>query len=258
MTPNSLLKGLHVAVTRPVDQAQSLCEAIANHGGTAISFPLIAVAPLADYQVFEQQLNQLETTDWAIFISSNAVDYAMPRLLKKFGHVPENLEFAAIGHQTAKQLSLYGVHHVLIPHTRFDSETLLALSEMQNVAGLTVAIFRGVGGRELMAETLKSRGANVYFAESYCRINPQTDTQILGEQWRQGQLDAIIITSSEAMRYLLQMAKGSVWLPHVTLCVNHERIAELPKQLGLKVIVANAPGDDAMLQCLSQLVKNHD
>lgn len=258
MTADSLLKNLQIAVTRPVGQAQSLCEAITNHGGTAIAFPLIAVAPLPDYQVFEQQLNQLESTDWAIFISSNAVDYAMPRVLKKFGEVPENLKFAAIGRQTAKQLGIYGVRHVLIPHTRFDSESLLALSEMQNVAGLTIAIFRGVGGRELMAETLKSRGANVYFAESYCRINPQSDIHLLNEQWRQGQLDAIVVTSSEAMRYLLQMAKGSVWLPHVTLCVNHERIAELPKQLGLKVLVASAPGDDAMLQCLSQLVKNHD
>lgn len=258
MSTTSLLKDLHIAVTRPAEQALSLCEAIAHHGGTAIAFPLIAVAPLQDYQLFEQQLSQLESTDWAIFISSNAVDYAMPRVIKKFGNIPENLKFAAIGHQTAKALHLYGVHDVLIPHTRFDSETLLALSEMQDVSNMTIAIFRGVGGRELMAETLKERGANVYFAESYCRVNPQTDTHLLSEQWRHGQLDAIVVTSSEAMRYLLQMAGESLWLQHVTLCVNHERIAELPRQLGLKVLVATTPGDDAMLQCLSQLTKNHE
>ncbi len=255
MTADYLLKDLHIAVTRPVDQAQSLCDAIEQHGGTAISFPLIAIAALQDYQMFEQQLEQLQTTDWAIFISSNAVDYAMPRVLKKYGSVPENLKFAAIGHQTAKQLNLFGVHDVLIPHTRFDSESLLALPEMQNVDGVKIAIFRGVGGRELMAETLKSRGANVYFAESYCRINPQPDTTLLSERWQQGKLDAVIVTSSEAMRYLLKMAGESVWLRHVTLCVNHARIAELPQQLGLKVLVATAPGDDAMLECLSQLKK---
>ncbi len=258
MPADSLLKDLHIAVTRPVDQAQSLCDAIQHHGGTAILFPLIAVAPLPDYHLFEQQLSQLETTDWAIFISSNAVDYAMPRVLKKFGSVPEHLKFAAIGHQTAKALSLYGIHNVLIPHTRFDSETLLALSEMQNVADMTIAIFRGTGGRELMTDTLKSRGANVYFAESYCRVNPQSDSKLLSKQWQQGKLDAVVVTSSEAMRHLLQMAGESLWLRHVTLCVNHERIAELPRQLGLKVLVATAPGDDAMLECLSQLAKNHD
>lgn len=258
MTTDHLLNGLHIAVTRPYAQALSLCEAIKLHGGTVISFPLIAIAPLQDYSLFEQQLAQLETTDWAIFISSNAVDYAMPRILKKFGNVPENVKFAAIGHQTAKQLNLYGVHNVLTPHTRFDSETLLALTEMQDVAGKTIAIFRGVGGRELMAETLKTRGATVYFAESYCRINPQTDTKLLHNQWQQGKLDAIVVTSSEAMRHLLQMAQASIWLRHVTLCVNHARIAEDPKRLGLKVLIATEPGDDALLKCLSQLVKHYD
>jgi uroporphyrinogen-III synthase len=55
------------------------------------------------------------------------------------------------------------------------------------------------------------------------------------------------------MRNLLAMAGDAEWLRHVTLCVNHARIAELPLQLGLKVLVAEAPGDDAMMQCVAQL-----
>jgi len=256
MTPDHLLAGLHIAVTRPVDQAQSLCGSIEQHGGTAIAFPLIKVSALENYQVFEQQLIQLADTDWAIFISTNAVDFALPRVLKKYGQLPEQLKFAAIGHQTANALSQYGINDVLIPEGRYDSETLLALPEMQNVSGKTIAIFRGVGGRELMAETLKTRGARVYFAESYQRVNPQKNTEVLNAQWQQDKLDAVVVTSSEAMRYLLQMAQNETWLQHVTLCVNHERIAELPRQLGLNVLVAEAPGDAAMLQCLSKLVKS--
>lgn len=256
MATDYSLKHLHVAVTRPAEQAMPLCEAIFQHGGEPILYPLIAIAPLENYQTLEGQLGLLEKTDWAIFISSNAVAYAMPHVIRKYGNVPENLQFAAIGHQTAKELSNFGIHNVLIPRTRFDSETLLALAEMQNVANMTIAIFRGEGGRELIADTLKARGANVYFIESYRRINPQTDTSLLNVQWKQGKLDAVIVTSSEAMRNLIQMASESLWLRHVTLCVNHERIAELPRQLGLKVLVAKAPGDDAMLECLSKLVKN--
>lgn len=258
MRTDHLLSNLHIAVTRPLDQAASLNLAITQHGGSTIPFPLLAIAELDDYQAFEQQLSRINTTDWAIFISSNAVDYTMPRLIKKFGKIPEHLKFAAIGHQTAKALAQYGAHEVLVPHTRFDSETLLALPELQDVSTKTIAIFRGVGGRELMAETLKARGANVYFAESYRRVNPQQNAELLAAQWRQNKLDAVIVTSSEAMRYLLQMSQHAEWLTHVTLCVNHERIAEQPRQLGLKVLVANAPGDEAMLQCLSQLVKHHD
>lgn len=256
MSSDQLLQGLHIAVTRPAEQARSLCKAIEEHGGVAIEFPLIAVSALDDYQPFEQQITQLPTTDWAIFISSNAVDFAMPHVLKKYGHLPEQLRFAAIGHQTANALIQYGVNKVLIPQHRYDSETLLALPEMQNVSGKTIAIFRGVGGRELMAETLKTRGAHVYFAESYQRTNPQKTTELLNSQWQQNRLDAVIVTSSEAMRYLLKMAGNETWLQHATLCVNHERIAEQPTQLGLKVLVAEAPGDEAMLQCLSQLVES--
>jgi len=251
---DDLLKGLHVAVTRPVDQAASIVEAIYYHGGKAVLFPLIAISALEDYHEFDLVITKLEQTDWAIFISTNAVDNALPRILKKFGNVPENLRFAAIGHQTAKELALYGVHNVLTPHTRFDSETLLALAEMHSVANQNILIFRGIGGRDVLAETLKERGANVVFAECYRRTNPQTDTQLLNNFWQQGQLDAIIVTSSEAMHNLLTMAGESEWLRHITLCVNHARIAELPLQFGLKVLITEAPGDHAMMQCLSQLV----
>jgi uroporphyrinogen-III synthase len=254
MMSDDLLKGLHVAVTRPVDQAESICEAIVHHGGNAILFPLIAISPLDDYHEFEYVIADLERTDWAIFISTNAVDNALPKILKKFGNVPENLKFAAIGHQTAKELSLYGVHQVLTPHTRFDSESLLALAEMHDVDNKNIVIFRGVGGRDVLADMLKSRGANVTFAECYRRINPQTDTQFLNSEWQQGHLNAVIVTSSEAMRNLLDIAGESEWLRNVTLCVNHTRIAELPKQFGFKVLVTEAPGDDAMIKCLSQLV----
>ncbi len=253
MMADNLLKGLYVAVTRPVDQAESICEAIQHHGGHAILFPLLAISPLDNYHEFENVIAALEQADWAIFISTNAVDCSLPRILKKFGNVPENLKFAAIGHQTAKQLSLYGIHQVLVPLIRFDSETLLALAEMHSVENKNIVIFRGAGGRDVLANTLKSRGANVTFAESYRRINPQTGTQLLNSEWQQGHLNAVIVTSSEAMRNLLGMADQSEWLRHVTLCVNHARIAELPLQLGFKVLVTEAPGDDAMIKCLSQL-----
>lgn len=251
------LTGIHVAVTRPVDQAASICQAIEQHGGKALLFPLIAISPLQDYSEFDQAIATLAHADWAIFISTNAVDNALPRIINKLGHVPENLKFAAIGHQTAKALDVYGIHKVLTPQARFDSETLLALAEMQDVANKTIIIFRGIGGRDVLADTLKARGARVTFAECYRRINPQTDTDLLSTLWRQGQLHAVIVTSSEAMRNLLDIAGDSAWLKHITLCVNHARIAELPLQLGLKVLVTDAPGDDAMIKCLSQLVSQH-
>ncbi|MCB5191023.1 uroporphyrinogen-III synthase [Methylobacillus arboreus] len=252
------LTGRHIAVTRPVDQATRLTRMIETAGGQAIDFPLIAIAPLKNYSAFEQAIEDFAAQDWVIFISSNAVQHAMPSLKAKFSQWPAKPRFAAIGPVTTTELQQYGIATVLQPEHRFDSESLLALPQMQSVEDQRIMIVRGVGGRELMADTLRSRGAEVRFAECYRRINPQTDTGKLHALWQNGQLDTIVVTSSEAMRHLLAMTNnGSAeWLLGITICVNHARIAELPSSLGLRVLVATAPGDDAMLQCLSEV--NHD
>ena len=88
---NNALKGLHVAVTRPSEQAAELCLALADQGASAIAFPLLGIAPLDDYSAFDSAITPLEQADWAIFISSNAVDQAMPRVIKKFGLVPQTI-----------------------------------------------------------------------------------------------------------------------------------------------------------------------
>ncbi|HWU34228.1 MAG TPA: uroporphyrinogen-III synthase [Methylovorus sp.] len=247
------LTGLHVAITRPSDQAHRLSRMIADAGGVPYAFPLIEIAPLADYSTFDAQLHRLGEYDWTIFISSNAVQNAIPRMLKLVGKPPAALRHAAIGPVTASELTSLGISPVLTPQGRYDSESLLALPEMQQVAGLRFMIFRGVGGRELLADSLRARGATVDFAECYRRINPQTSAEPLAQRWQNQQLDALVVTSSEAMRYLLSMTDNGQppWIRDVTLCVNHARIAELPLALGLHVSVAEAPGDDAMLQCLN-------
>lgn len=242
------LLGHHVVITRPIGQAGKLSNLVQEAGGEVVSFPLIEIAPLSNYQAFEHTISSLHEYDWAIFISSNAVQNGMPLVSKL--KLPSSLRFAAIGPSTAAELSKFGVQNILIPKDRFDSESLLALPEMQAVNNQKVMIFRGIGGREVLADTLKSRGAEVNFAECYQRINPQQDLSKLTTLNQQGLLDAIVITSSEAMRHLLAMANNQEWLKNVKLCVNHARIAEEPSQLGLNVEVATAPGDEAMLACL--------
>lgn len=246
------LNGLHIAITRPADQAKKLSASISELGGVPFLFPLIAIAPLDDYSTFEKKLDMLVDYDWAIFISSNAVRNAMPRLLARLDSIPRSLKFAAIGPSTAAELAGFGVTDTLTPKSRFDSESLLSMSEMRDVREKRLMIFRGVGGRELLGNTLASRGALVNYAECYQRINPQTSSNALKTMWHNKQLDAIVVTSSEAMRHLLDLVGNEKvdWIKNVTLCVNHDRIAELPKQLGLKVLIAKEPGDDAMLQCL--------
>jgi uroporphyrinogen-III synthase len=245
------LNGIGIAITRPVDQANKLAKLIGDAGGTPILFPLIEITPLADYSQFETVISEISDYDWALFISSNAVQNGMPRLIKQ--GVPSNLKFAAIGPVTSKELQRFGVTNVLSPKDRFDSESLLALPEMQDMQGKMVMIFRGIGGREILADTLKQRGAQVTFAECYQRINPQNNCDFLTQLWVEKKLQGIVITSSEAMRHLIEMAGDAAWLKHIMLFVNNARIAELPAKRGFEVKAAETIGDEAMLK---ELISN--
>ena len=247
---NKPLTGIGIAITRPIDQAKKLSTLIEQAGGTPILFPLIEITPLNDYSQFEAVIQPITDYDWAIFISSNAVQNGMPRLVKN--GIPPHLKFAAIGPITASELQSFGIKDVLIPQGRFDSESLLTLPEMTNVAGKKILIVRGLGGRDVLVEILKTRGAQVTFAECYQRENPQTNCNLLAQLYSDKKLHGIVVTSSEAMRHLLDLARDADWLRYVTLFVNHARVAELPTLLGLKVRVANAPGDESMLASLMQ------
>lgn len=244
------LAGVHIAVTRPPEQATKLNAAIAQAGGSVISFPLLDIASLPDLSAFHAAITPLDQFDWAIFISSNAVQYGMPLLQQ--ASLPATLKFAAIGPTTASALGSFGVAEVLKPSDRFDSESLLALPELQQMQGQRVLMVRGVGGREVLADTLKQRGADVVFGECYRRVNPQKNADVLAQAYAGNQLQAIIITSSEALRFLLDVAGESDWLKAVPLFVNHDRIAEQAQSHGLKVISAGQPGDEAMLQLLTK------
>ena len=250
------LSGRFIAVTRPQGQALKLNSFIQAAGGRVIPFPLIAITSLEDDRPFKTQLEKLPKYNWAIFISTNAVQYGLPPLLQRFGSIPHNLRFSAIGPTTAAELKKFGIDDTLTPHDRFDSESLLALPEMHNVDSTNIMIFRGLGGREILGETLTNRGAHVEFAECYRRTNPQADLSLLESSWKKNELDAIVVTSSEAMRHLFDLGSDHDWLSSVPLCVNHERVADLPRQRGMQVYVAGTSGDEAMLDCLSRALSN--
>ena len=253
---NLPLNGKYIAITRPSEQAKKLSALIEVAGGTPILFPLIAITPLEDYALFDEAISQIVNFDWAIFISSNAVQNGMPHLIKN--GIPPNLRFAAIGPVTAKELMSFGAKDVLIPKVRFDSEALLEMPEMQNVNGIKFMIFRGIGGREILAETLQKRGAHVTFAECYRRKNPQNNCDVLLNLWNDKKLHAIVVTSTEAMGYLLNLAENDCWLKNTPIFVNHERVAIKPLSLGLQMNIAKTGGDESMFELLRTTLSQSD
>ncbi len=241
------LAGLKIAVTRPRVQAAPLARRIEQAGGVTLPFPLLDIAPAQDQQGLHEQISRLAGFDLAIFISPNAVQYGMAAI-RAAGGLPSDLKIATIGQGSAQALRELGVARVIAPAERFDSEGLLALPELQSVAGWRVLILRGDGGRELLGDTLKARGATVEYAACYRRSKPQQDIAALLE----GAPDALTVTSSEALDHLWRLPdetrRDSVC--DIPLFVPHRRIADLAQQQGWRQIFLTGAGDDGLLSAL--------
>ena len=244
------LAGRTIVVTRPQAQAAPLAEAIAAAGGQPLVFPLLEIAPVADSQPLTEAVARLADYAIAVFISPNAVDHAWPAISAAGGWCSSVLP-AAVGQGTVRALAALGVHGCIVPIERFDSEALLALPEMaaERVAGRRVVIFRGDGGRELLADTLRERGATVDCIACYRRSGPAQGAQPLLNAWRAGQLDALTVSSSEGLRYLVTMldAEGIDFLKKTPLFVPHVRIAENAQALGLSRIILTEGADAGLL-----------
>ncbi|MBS1190348.1 MAG: uroporphyrinogen-III synthase [Rhodocyclaceae bacterium] len=250
MTSAGPLAGKTIVVTRPRAQADALAAAIAAAGGEPLLFPLLEISPADDHRGLDEALARLPDYTLAVFISPNAVDYSLPALLAR-GPWPAGLVPAAVGQGTVKALAAHGVAGCVAPTRRFDSEALLELPELQadRVAGRRVAIFRGDGGRELLADTLRARGAAVDCITCYRRSAPALGPAPLMAAWRAGRLDAVTVSSSEGLRYLADMldADGRRFLAATPVLVPHERIADNARALGLDKVVLTAPADAGII-----------
>lgn len=249
MTVSGPLAGKTVVVTRPRAQAQELVEAIAAAGGRALLFPLLDIQPAADPAALRAALSRLEDYRFAVFISPNAVEYAWPAIGERGW--PASLSAVAVGQGTVRALARHGVAPCIAPTERFDSEALLDLPELaaERVAGQGVLILRGDGGRELLADTLRERGARVDCVTCYRRAGPPEDIALLLAAWRAGRLDALTVSSSEGLRHLVDRldAEGREFLRRTPLFVPHARIADNARALGLERIILTLPADAGIM-----------
>ncbi len=260
MTANLPLAGLTVVVTRPRGQAAGLLRRIEQLGGKPLPFPLLEIEAVRDDHVLREQMGRIGQVDLAIFVSPNAVRYGLAAI-RATGPLPSTLKIATVGLGSAKALREEGIGHVIAPTERFDSEGLLALPEMQNVAGMRVMIFRGDGGRELLGDTLKARGAVVEYVTCYLRSKKGLDLAAL----QTAAPDVLTVTSTEALGHLWEMLDEAQRraLCEVTLFLPHERIAAAARQQGWRQVVVTESGDDGLLSGLiawadSKRSEHHD
>ncbi|MBL8447790.1 MAG: uroporphyrinogen-III synthase [Zoogloeaceae bacterium] len=247
------LAGRCVAVTRPIAQAEGLVKAIESEGGTVLRFPVFEIAAVDPPTDLEAACRDLDTFDLAFFVSANAVAHAVD-FVRQRRSWPSQLAVATVGKASEAALNSRGFPTVIAPSEGFDSEAVLRLPafQVEAVAGKQVVIFRGDGGRELLAEALLARGAAVRLVTAYHRRRPDGDPAPLVAAAQAGVLDALLLTSSEGVRNLRAMVGARDWavFAPIFVVVPHPRIAEAARAAGLDRVVTCGPGNEAIVATL--------
>lgn len=240
---------LTVLVTRPAAQCAVLCEEIVRHGGSAIAFPAIEIAPLN-----VEPMAVADDYDLVVFVSVNAVEHGA-RSVRKGART----RIAAIGRATAAALAAIEMAADIVPEGGFTSEGLLAHPELQLTHGARVLIVRGEGGRELLQETFVTHGMLVATREVYRRVRPQVDGARLAEletRWSEEGIDAVTLTSVETLQNLMALLseRGRQLLSSTALLVPSRRIIEAAVSAGLhgEAIVAAGADDASMIGALAR------
>lgn len=245
--PDRPLAGVAVLVTRPRAQAGDLIAAIEAAGGRAILFPVLDIAPRAAADIARDAAG-LAAPDVTIFISRNAV-------LHGIDHAGGG-RIAVIGPATAEAVAEAGHEVDIRPEGGFDSEHLLAEPELRQVAGKRVRIIRGQAGRELLADELRARGAEVDYLPVYERRLPDVaaeDIARLAAAWRSGDIDVVTIMSVESLDNLVALVPGAAdYLVGTALVTPAARVIQKAKDRfpASRPVLASGPQASEMVEAI--------
>jgi uroporphyrinogen-III synthase len=228
------LTGKRILVTRAVRQAGKLSDALRELGATPVEVPVIEIQPAEDFAPLEKAIRQLNSYDWLIFTSANAVSIlAFNASLHGFSiHNSPGPKIAAIGRATAEAVERAHLKVDLVPED-YVAESLVdaflkrhevsghdfsraksaakkegALAPEGNLAGQRILIARAAIARDTLPDALRAAGAHVDVVDAYRNVMPQAAPALLRAALEQG-IDAATFTSSSSVTHLADAAKAA-------------------------------------------------
>jgi uroporphyrinogen-III synthase len=224
-------------LTRPAEDCAALAQTLGGQGVFGSCLPLLDIVPLPVSEKIRQAMARLQRCDAVIVVSKPAARIALDLLGDS---VALTMPWFSVGAATAQILLEHGLD-AHFPVDGDDSEALLQLPRLREAVsqpGAQVLILRGEGGRELLAERLRERGASVEYLELYRRDLPAYPPQELSRRIAAERLNGLVVSSGQGFEHLQQMA-GDAWplIAQLPLFVPSPRVAEQARAAGAQTVV---------------------
>jgi uroporphyrinogen III methyltransferase/synthase len=204
------LLGRRVAVTRNREQAGELVVRLEERGAEVLRLPLLSIAPASDPEVEEEIFEELGSYDWIVFSSANGVRCFFDLLIKKFEDLRSlgTLRIAAVGEATARAIRAYHLRVDLVP-TRATAEDLAdALVETGGLDSAKIVVVTGNLGRDVLIDRLNEAQAIVDRFPVYRTEKTDLSDHLGAKSFREQGADAVIFTSSSAVRSFVDQAEA--------------------------------------------------
>lgn len=177
------LFGKKIVVTRTRNQASKLTKTLSALGARTIEFPTIEIKKLDDLSLFRKSLESVETYNWIVFTSQNAINIFFEELFSsgKDARALGGVKIAVIGKASGDELKHYGLVPDMIPE-KFVAESLLDEFRKLNLSGQKIFIPCSADARMVLKDGLAEMGAEVERIHIYTADKPlYTDKKLLDE-----------------------------------------------------------------------------
>jgi len=235
------LFGKRIMVTRSRGQTSVFAEMLIDRGATIIELPTIDVVAPASWDELDKAIHDVESYDWLIFTSANAVRFFMERLreLGRDIRMLKGIGICTVGPKTAEALVAFGLRADLIPE-EFKAEGVLTALGREKVKGKKFLIPRARIAREIIPDKLKEMGAEVTVATAYENVKPMADVARAVKLFEDNKISAVTFTSSSTVHNFVEMIgqKGyKILLSGVAVACIGPVTAKTAEEYGMKIDV---------------------
>ena len=206
------LSGRKIAVTRSLHQSQELIELLHSAGAKPLALPTIRIDSPENTGPLDSAIVTLQSYNWLIFTSTNAVEFFISRLREK-GHdtgALQGIRLGAVGSSTSQRLRDFHLHVDYQPET-FTADALAEeFKSIEDLNGKRILLPRADIAPKTLITALQAQGAVTEEVTVYRTVSEEKHKDTYIQLLRKNGIDMITFTSSSTVKNFVRLLGESI------------------------------------------------